>query len=604
MVFMLPISPLLMSIFIIILASLSVHSIIFIYFDQNSKLEQNPQLQAEEENTNINNDSLSKTNNVSDNSINNSVSDSSETSTTNKGLSRESSPSSVPTSLESGIDVDTYPVGITLNPSTKKVYVANEFSNTVSVVDIPTLKVEKTIGVENFPYAIDSNTLNNRVYVTNRGSNSVSVIDGSTNSILYNISVEESPVGIAVNPTASWIYVTNLDSRSISVIDGISNSVDETIRLGEGGIPYGLAVNPLTNRIYVTDIGSNLVHVIDGQTNKLISTVSAGMKPVSIAVNIRSNTVYVSNYDSNDISVIDGSTNQLIKNIPVDGDKPAGIAFNPISNKVYVSNIGSETVSVLDVSDINSSRILKNITVNPSTTSIYDEKNSLLEIPANLDFPLITSFVTFDPTDNLAYLTNTASNTISVIDGETDSVAVRITFDATPPEAGDIECNGIKRLSGNSTLYNKGEVLQCAAIPERGYILGSWSGLANDLSSNPLTLEVSDFGTLTANFKPALSPEAYVFMIGGVAGVSSVFLGWYYKFGQRRYISRYMTRIETTYDTLHEIDKEQCIMQLRSIRKELLYLFKKGSLSDSHYNILDKKATDYIEDIRHGDEYL
>jgi DNA-binding beta-propeller fold protein YncE len=102
------------------------------YFDQNSKLEQNPQLQGKEENTKTNSDSLANINNVSDNSINNSISDSSETSTTNKGLSRESS-------LESGIDVDTYPVGITLNPSTKKVYVANEFSNTVSVVDIPTL---------------------------------------------------------------------------------------------------------------------------------------------------------------------------------------------------------------------------------------------------------------------------------------------------------------------------------------------------------------------------------------------------------------------------------------------------------------------------------
>lgn len=161
----------------------------------------------------------------------------------------------------------------------------------------------------------------------------------------------------------------------------------------------------------------------------------------------------------------------------------------------------------------------------------------------------------------------------------------------------------MKRLSGNSTLYNKGEVLQCAALPERGYILGSWSGLVNDLSSNPLTLEASEFGTLTANFKPALSPEAYIFMIVGIVGASSVFLGWYYKFGQRRYISRYMTRIETTYDTLHETE-EQCLGQLRSIRKELLYLFKKGSLSDSHYNILYKKASDYIESIKHGEEYL
>jgi YVTN family beta-propeller protein len=321
-------------------------------------------------------------------------------------------------------------------------------------------------------------------------------------------------------------------------------------------------------------------------------------------VNVRSNILYVSNLDSNDISVIDGSTNKLVRNIPAGGDKPAGITFNPISNKVYVSNIGSETVSVLDVSDIDNIKVLKNIPVNPSTTPIYSEKNSLTEIPANLDFPLITSFIAFDPADNLAYLTNAASNTISVINGQADSVAVKITFDATPPEAGNIECNGIKRLSGNSTLYNRGDVLQCVAVPERGYVLGSWSGLVNDLSSNPLTLEASEFGTLTANFKPALSPEAYIFMIGGIVGASSVFVGWYYKFGQRRYINTYMTRIETTYDTLHETEEEQCIRQLRSIRKELLYLFKMGSLSDSHYNILDKKASDYIESIRHGEEYM
>jgi YVTN family beta-propeller protein len=588
----------LISVIIIIFVPLSLYFVIAMCLDQFDQL-------VAEKDTNINSNFVPNIVSISNNSINNNrnISDMS----TNKNESTRQtlpSPSLAPISLESGIGVDTYPIGITLNPNTKRIYVANEFSNTVSVIDIPTLKVVKTISVENFPYAIDSNILNNRVYVTNRGSNSVSVIDGSTNSLLYNISVEKSPVGIAVNPTASWIYVTNLDSRSISVIDGISNSVDETIRLGGESIPYGIAVNPLTNRIYVTDIGTNSIHVIDGQTNKLISNVPVGMKPAGIAVNARSNALYVTNYDSDDMSIIDGSTNQLVKNIPVDGDKPIGVSFNPISNKVLVSNIGSETVSVLNISDIDNAKVLKNINVNPSTTPIYDEKNTLLDIPANLEFPLITSFVTFDSTDNLAYLTNTASNTISVIDGETDSVAVRITFEANPPEAGEIECNGVKRLSGNSTLYNKGEILQCSAIPERGFILDSWSGLANDLSSNPLTLEASEFGTLTANFKPALSPEVYVFMIGGIAGATSVFLGWYYKFGQRRYVSRYMTRIETTYDTLHEIEKEQCIMQLRSIRRELLYLFKRGSLSDSHYNILDKKASDYIENIRHGEEYL
>ena len=569
---------------------------------------QSHQMLLAQENTTVRNNSISNSDSRSDNRFSNIILNSSKaTANANASeyrLSDQSLPSPTTSSRESGIGVDTYPIGISLNPSTKKVYVANEFSNTVSVIDIPTLKVEKTISVENFPYAIDSNILNNRVYVTNRGSNTVSVIDGSTNSILYNISVEMSPVGIAVNPTASWLYVTNLDSRSISVIDGITNTVDNTIRLGREGIPYGITVNPLTNRIYVTDIGSNSVHVINGLTNEIISSIQVGLKPVNIAVNVRSNILYVSNHDSNDISVIDGSTNQLVKSIPAGGDKPAGITFNTISNKAYVSNIGSETVSVFDAADVDSPKLLKNITVNPSSTPIYNEKNSLTKVPANLEFPLITSFVAFDPTDNMTYLTNTASNTISVINGQTDSGAVKITFDATPPEAGNIECNGIKRISGNSTLYDRGEILQCAAVPERGYVLDSWSGFVNDLSSNPLTVEASEFGTLTANFKPALSPEAYVFMIGGIVGASSVFLGWYYKFGQRRYINRYMTRIETTYDTLHETEEEQCIRQLRSIRKELLYLFKKGSLSDSHYNILDKKALDVEKNTCDSIKYL
>ena len=89
----------------------------------------------------------------------------------------------------SGIDVNTFPVGIAVNPNTGKVYVANEFSNTVSVIDAETDKVKRTINVGDFPYGIDTNPLNNRVYVTNRGSNTVSVIDGSIDSKLLDIHV-------------------------------------------------------------------------------------------------------------------------------------------------------------------------------------------------------------------------------------------------------------------------------------------------------------------------------------------------------------------------------------------------------------------------------
>ncbi|HYZ60737.1 MAG TPA: hypothetical protein VE544_13860, partial [Nitrososphaeraceae archaeon] len=166
-VFMLSLSYSLATIFVITLASLFLGSTFINQYQYQSVL-------GGEENTGVNNNnnSIPNVNSISENRFNNVTSNGSKAITTDHRLSEQSSsssrtpPSTTAASLKSGIGVDTYPIGISLNPSTKKIYVANEFSNTVSVVDIPTLKVEKTIGVENFPYAIDSNILNNRVYVT------------------------------------------------------------------------------------------------------------------------------------------------------------------------------------------------------------------------------------------------------------------------------------------------------------------------------------------------------------------------------------------------------------------------------------------------------
>lgn len=509
---------------------------------------------------------------------------------------------------ESGIDVNTFPIGIAVNPSTNKVYVVNEYSNTVSVIDTNTDTIKSTINLGNFPYGIDINPLNNRIYITNRGSNTVSVLDGSVDTKLHDITVGKSPVGIAVNPSANWIYVTNLDDGTMSVIDGITNEVIDIISVGK--TPYGVAVNPLSNKIYVSDIISNTVTVIDGETHEISAKIPVGKKPTGLAIDIpdkkgENNRLYVANYDSDSVSVIDTVTNEVTNNITSVGDSPVGMAVNSISNKLYISNIASNTVAVIDTNNVSSetgaesnTALLKEIKVNPTLKTSYSGEDSFVNIPADVGFPLLASQVTIDSFEDRVYITNTGSNTITIIDGKSNEVAVRLTFNINPPNTGEIRCNNLRVMSGNSTSYDRGQNLQCIATPERGYAFASWSDLARDLNDNPLTFRVSEFGTLTANFRPTITPETYVFAIGGIVGATSVFLGWYYKYGQRRYVNRYLTRIESTYDTLHEKDKQQCILQLQSIRRELVYLYKKGSLSDSHYNILDKKTADYIEIVR------
>ena len=147
--------------------------------------------------------------------------------------------------------------------------------------------------------------------------------------------------------------------------------------------------------------------------------------------------------------------------------------INPVSNKVYVSNIESNTVSVINETSLEK---IKDIQVNPS--SITEREGFPSTIPTNIKFPLIASFVAIDPITDLVYVTNTASNTLSIIDGKEDESIVRIGFETSPENAGFIECNGIKNLNQNSTIITTDNEATCTAVPERGYTFDSWSGLA------------------------------------------------------------------------------------------------------------------------------
>jgi YVTN family beta-propeller protein len=58
-----------------------------------------------------------------------------------------------------------------------------------------------------------------KVYVANEHSNTVSVIATATNTVTATIAVGDVPIGVAVAPDSSKVYVTNFGSNTVSVID-------------------------------------------------------------------------------------------------------------------------------------------------------------------------------------------------------------------------------------------------------------------------------------------------------------------------------------------------------------------------------------------------
>ena len=485
------------------------------------------------------------------------------------------------------LPVGSYPVGIGINPVTNKLYVANQFSNSVTVIDGNTNNIESTIQVDNFPYDLEVNSYNNRIYVTNRGSNTVSVIDGSTNQRLSNINVGESPVGISIDPSENIIYVTNLGKNSsLSIIDGISNKVTGTVELN--GIFYGIAVNPLTKTIYLSNIKNHTISVLDGTTKNVINHIPVEYIPTGININYKTDLIYVTNYGSNSLSVINGKTNKVNSTIEV-GQNPVDTIINPLTNKLYVSNNGDNTVSVIDAV---TNKKIKDLSVKPNSDKNNGNNDPILDIPINLTFPLLANKLALNPITNQIYITNTVSNGVIIVDGKTDNVVVQLSVEIKPENAGTIDCNNSKLPTQDFLLHPINTEIKCTAHASRGYSFDFWSNMIAD-TKNPITLNTTENNLLVANFKPAISTEAYIGMIAATVGSTSIFAGWYYKRRERSYLNQSMNRIDFTYDALKK-DKVEGVKQLEELRKEITNLFKKGKLTDSHYNILDKRISELI----------
>ncbi len=79
-------------------------------------------------------------------------------------------------------------------------------------------------------------------YVANEFSDNVSVIATATNMVVATVAVDENPQGVAITPDGAFVYVTNKTSNTVSVIATATNTVVATVAVGGG--PEGVAITP------------------------------------------------------------------------------------------------------------------------------------------------------------------------------------------------------------------------------------------------------------------------------------------------------------------------------------------------------------------------
>jgi YVTN family beta-propeller protein len=263
----------------------------------------------------------------------------------------------------------TQPTAVSEWKSGYRVYVTNESSGDLSVIDGSTLEVIATVPLGKRPRGIHASPDKRTIFVALSGSppappgvdestlpppdksaDGIGVFDVDQNKLLRVIEGGSDPENFDVSRDGTTIFVSNEDISAVSFIEIATGKLIKTIT-GLGGEPEGVTLAPDGKLVYVTTEADGAISVIDVNERKLIKSFKVGRRPRNIVFLPDGKRAYVNAENDGGIVLLDTEKNEKMQAIPLGppGEiKPMGLALSPDAGKLYVSSGRGRKVFVVD----------------------------------------------------------------------------------------------------------------------------------------------------------------------------------------------------------------------------------------------------------------
>ena len=247
--------------------------------------------------------------------------------------------------------IDTYSVGqiphhITPSWDMRELYVENEGSSSLTVLDIHTGKPVRTISIP-FPY---------NLYFTPDGTKAIDVVeremkiqfrDPHTWKLIREVPIPWPGADhLDFSADGSYLLISTEYSGIVAKVDVVHMKLAGYVNVG--GLPIDVKVSPDGSVFYVTNQGSDGVSIIDPNAMKVIGFLHTGRGAHGLQVSRDAHYLYVSNRPEGSISVIDFTTRKVVtKWVIPGGGSPDMLQLNPDGTQLWASGRYNATVYVI-----------------------------------------------------------------------------------------------------------------------------------------------------------------------------------------------------------------------------------------------------------------
>jgi YVTN family beta-propeller protein len=220
----------------------------------------------------------------------------------------------------------------------------------IGVFDVEQNKLVRLLEGGSDPENFDVSRDGNLLFVSNEDVATISFIQTSTGKPVQTVSVGGEPEGVTLAPDGKLVYSTSENDSTVSAIDVAEHKLVKSFKVGRR--PRNIIFLPDGSRGYVGAENDGSIILFDPVKNEKIQDISLGpageIKPMGLALSPDAKTLYVSTGRGHKVFAVDTTTNQVTASFEV-GLRPWGIAVSPDGKTLFTANGPSNDLSVVDL---------------------------------------------------------------------------------------------------------------------------------------------------------------------------------------------------------------------------------------------------------------